>query len=298
MNASANSNKRNVVIHQDDVGMCHGANVAFVELSRLGVCNAGSVMVPCPWFLEIAEAAAGDSVLDLGVHLTLTSEKRHYKWRPLTAPSAAAGLTDPYGYFWPDVASLRQSAAPDAVEAEMRAQIETALATGIDVTHLDAHMGAALAPEFRDIYISLGREYALPVLLTPSLADYGPLHNLEDIPDEQYRGAVQRARELGFPIFDKVVETPWTSLADIGATYRTMIDDGQEGWTFYSFHFNAPGDVEAIDPDGAGPRIAEYELFQSADFRNWLLSQQLNLTGFRQIRDELRSAWAKQGAEQ
>ena len=49
-----------VVIHQDDVGMCHGANVAFVELSRAGAVTSGSVMVPCPWFSEIAEIAAAD----------------------------------------------------------------------------------------------------------------------------------------------------------------------------------------------------------------------------------------------
>ncbi len=73
-----------VVIHQDDVGMCHGANVAFVELARLGHVTSGSVMVPCPWFTEIAEPAAADPTLDLGVHLTLTAEKAHYRWRPLT----------------------------------------------------------------------------------------------------------------------------------------------------------------------------------------------------------------------
>ena len=76
---------RRVVVHQDDVGMCHGANVAFVELSRLGTITCGSVMVPCPWFSEIAELAADDPTLDLGVHLTLTAEKTHYRWRPLTA---------------------------------------------------------------------------------------------------------------------------------------------------------------------------------------------------------------------
>ena len=36
-------------------------------------------MVPCPWFLEPAEAAASDPTLDVGVHLTLNAEKRHYK---------------------------------------------------------------------------------------------------------------------------------------------------------------------------------------------------------------------------
>jgi len=152
---------RRIVLHEDDVGMCHGANSAFLELSRLGVCSSGAVMVPCPWFLEMAESAAADPKLDLGVHLTLNSEKQHYKWRPLTAPSRAAGLTDEFGFFWPDVATTRRKAVPQAVETELRAQIDTAYRAGIDVTHLDAHMGAALSPEFCDIYIRLGLEYRL-----------------------------------------------------------------------------------------------------------------------------------------
>ena len=163
---AAAKSRRRVVLHEDDVGMCHGANSAFLELVRLGVCSSGSVMVPCPWFLEIAEAAAADPSIDLGVHLTLNAEKRHYKWRPLTAPSPKSGLTDEHGFFHPDVATTRRKASPEAVETELRAQIDAAYAAGIDVTHLDAHMGAAFSPEFCDIYIRLGLEYRLPILLT------------------------------------------------------------------------------------------------------------------------------------
>ena len=64
-----------IVIHADDVGMCHGANAAFVELSASGVISAGSVMAPCPWFPEIAAIAADDPTLDVGVHLTLNAEQ-------------------------------------------------------------------------------------------------------------------------------------------------------------------------------------------------------------------------------
>src|SRR5437868_2706951 len=89
--------KKLVVIHEDDVGMTHGANSAFAELSALGTCSAGSVMVPCPWFPEAVEMAKANKTLDLGVHLTLTSEKQPYRWRPLTAPARSAGLADELG---------------------------------------------------------------------------------------------------------------------------------------------------------------------------------------------------------
>ena len=109
------ASRRRLVLHEDDVGMCHGANTAFFELSKLGVCSSGAVMVPCPWFLELAEVAAADSSLDVGVHLTLNAEKQYYKWGPLTAPSRTSGLVDDLGYFHPDVATTRRKAHPDAV---------------------------------------------------------------------------------------------------------------------------------------------------------------------------------------
>ena len=99
---------RAVIPHVDDLGMCHGANRAFLDFARRGLVTCGSVMVPCPWFHEIAEAGAVDPSLDLGVHLTLTSEWEHYRWRPVSAVSRASGLIDPDGYFWRDVASLRR----------------------------------------------------------------------------------------------------------------------------------------------------------------------------------------------
>jgi len=142
---SSNNGAKRVVIHEDDVGMSHGANTAFVELSKLGTCSSGSVMVPCPWFPEAAEIAAADPALDVGVHLTLTSEQKSYRWRPLTTPPKSAGMTDDHGYFWPTVPQARK-AAPEAVEAELRAQIAVAVAAGIDPTHFDAHMGTAQMP--------------------------------------------------------------------------------------------------------------------------------------------------------
>ena len=199
-----------LVVHADDVGMNHGANRAFVELSHFGTITAGSVMVPCPWFSEIAEEAATDDRLDCGVHLTLNSEMTHYRWGPLTRPGPASGLLDDHGYLWPDVASVRRNAHPDAVEAEWRAQIDRALAAGIDVTHLDAHMGSALAPEWCDRYVAVGIDYGVPVLITASLAHYGPNKHLADPGDDALRDAVAAARAAGMPVFDQVLETDFS----------------------------------------------------------------------------------------
>jgi len=281
-----------IVIHADDVGMCHGANRAFVELSRAGTITAGSVMVPCPWFPEIAELAAGDPTLDLGVHLTLNAEKAHYRWRPLTDASAAAGLVDSDGYQWRTVSDVRSHAHPDAVEAEWRAQVELALASGIDVTHLDAHMGAAMAPEWCDRYVALGTEYGVPVLLTRTLADYGPSSHLAGTTEDEFAAFVDQARRDGQPIFDRVLETDFARAPGDAPDYERMLGAvGELDLVFCAFHPNAPGpgEIETIEPDTWHVRTEEYELFGSARWNGWLDAQPLELTSMRTLRDEFRT---------
>jgi len=284
--------QRLVVIHEDDVGMTHGANTAFVELSGLGTCSAGSVMVPCPWFPEAVGMAAADAKLDLGVHLTLTSEKRPYRWRPLTNPPRSAGLTDDMGYFWPDVPNVRRRASPEAVEAELRAQIDTALAAGLDVTHLDAHMGTVMCPEFIEIYLRLGKEHKLPILLVKDYRTFNPASYSGPISTERYDATVALAKEEGFPVFDLVLETPWQRGGDAESAYRDMFAMIPDGLTFLSLHFNAPGDFEVIEPEYAHIRTDEYALFKSALISDCVAMHGLTVIGLRDMRERLRSSWA------
>ena len=107
---------RTVIPHLDDVGMCHGANHACLELMGHGFVASASVMVPCPWFPELAAAAAGREDLDLGIHLTLTSEWPGYRWRALSTARRASGLIDDDGYMWRDVPSLRARLDPMDLE--------------------------------------------------------------------------------------------------------------------------------------------------------------------------------------
>lgn len=282
------SRAKTVVIHVDDVGMCHGANRAFLELSSAGFVTSGSVMVPCPWFLEVAEAAADDTTLDLGVHLTLTAEKTHYKWRPLTDVGAGSALVDDNGFFWPDVSSAR-GGDPAAAEAELRAQIDRALAAGIDVTHLDAHMGATFAPEFIGAYQRMGDDYELPILLTGLLESYSARNHLQGVREETYQEAISQARDRGRVLFDLVLETDWNRQGPPRPTYEPIFEQIGEGLTFMALHPNAPGELDAIEPDSAHIRVGEYELFSDEGFRAWVDSLGLETVGMRQFRDELRS---------
>ena len=282
-----------IVLHQDDVGMCHGANVAFSELSNLGSITSGSVMVPCPWFREAAEMAASSKKLDLGVHLTLTAEKDFYRWRPLTSAGKSSGLVDDDGYMWRDVSSVRRNANIEAAALELRAQIDFALASGFDVTHLDAHMGVALAPEFCAIYIRLGAEYQLPVLLTKKLSQYGPNNHIVGVTDEQFDEFVVLAGKKNMPIFDRVLETDFNRKATMqlgDLAYQTMFTKNLTGLTFAALHPNAPGEVEMIEPNQFHVRTQEHEIFSSNNYLSWLAKNEIKPIGMRELRDEMRLA--------
>ncbi|HUG62580.1 MAG TPA: ChbG/HpnK family deacetylase, partial [Methylomirabilota bacterium] len=272
----------------------HGANIAYLELSRSGRCDSGSVMVPCPAFREMAAAASADPTLDLGVHLTLTAEKARYRWGPLTGRSDAAGLTDGDGYLWRSVAEVRAHAHPEAVRAELTLQIETALAADVDVTHLDDHMGAVLAPEFVEIYAELARRYRLPILFPRSLAAYGPIHNIPGAHDADRHARVARDLEAeGHRIVDRLLETPWRPTGPAAERYGDLFDRAGDGFTVFALHPNAPGEIEAIEPETAAVRVGEYELLAGPDGARLLDRLAARRIGMRALRDELRAGGAE-----
>src|SRR5262249_49320191 len=155
---------RVLIINADDFGMCHDENEATVAGLTSGLFTSATVLVTCPWFEEVVEFARNHPGADLGVHLTLTSEWERYKWGPVLGRGAVPSLVDERGYLWPDVPQGYAHDRLDEIEAELRAQIDRALAAGIDVTHLDSHMGPLhLRADYADIYRRLACDYRLPL---------------------------------------------------------------------------------------------------------------------------------------
>jgi len=291
--ASAPSDLPVLIPHIDDLGVSHGANVAFVELAGLRFVTCGSVMPPCAWFPEMVALARERPALDVGVHLTLTSESRACRWRPISTASRASGLLDGDGYMWPDVPALRHHADRSAVESELRAQIEAAQGAGLDVTHLDTHMGAAAAPEFAAIYVALGRQYRLPILLTRDSASYDSVLAMGPVDRSYYEGLIAELAGEGVPLVDRFAMGLAMCHLSCDEAYRHIVGHAAPGITFLSLHCNAPGDIEAMHPNDAAWRIVEYKLFQEPDFLAWVAKQDVQLSGFRKIRARYQEDLAK-----
>lgn len=155
---------RLVILSCDDLGSCHGATVGVYRAMREGLATCASIMMPAPWSRFAADEYDGD---DIGVHLTLNAEHPSYRWGPLThAPSLLSGE----GGFPRSLDDLWEHADPSEVLRECRAQIERAIAWGIDVTHLAPHLSSiTLRPEFFDVYLELAVEFRLPIRLPSSI---------------------------------------------------------------------------------------------------------------------------------
>ncbi|MBM4089517.1 MAG: ChbG/HpnK family deacetylase [Planctomycetes bacterium] len=160
-----------LIVRADDIGSSHAANVGCIESYRNGIVRSVEVMVPCAWFEEAVRMLNENPGLDVGVHLTLTSEWDRCKWRPLTpGPS----LVNANGYFyqmtrqgkqWPaGTGFLEANPKTEEVEAELRAQIELAVRRIKNVSHLSAHMGTAVCrPDLSALVDKLAKEYNLHV---------------------------------------------------------------------------------------------------------------------------------------
>ncbi len=152
-----------LIIRTDDVGMSHSVNMGMQRLIASGLPLSVSVMVACPWYQEAVEILKQHPDVAVGIHLTLNSEWKNYRWGPVAGSAAVPSLVDDNGYFFPSAEALHQH-SPDIkeVETELRAQIDRALRSGLKIDYVDYHMGTATRyPEFRALTERLAQEYGL-----------------------------------------------------------------------------------------------------------------------------------------
>lgn len=157
---------RLLIIHADDLGMSHSVNRATFEALERRWITSASILVPCPWFPEVARFAASHPDVDLGIHLALNSEWTPYRWRPVSSVDGVPSILDDQGYLPLTEDLVVARAAPSEVERELRAQIDRAIAAGIRVSHIDSHMATLFrSPALFDTYRRVGAAFGLPRLL-------------------------------------------------------------------------------------------------------------------------------------
>lgn len=271
-----------LIVHADDLGVSHSENIASISALEQGPVNSASIMVPCPWFPEIAAYAREHKDKDFGLHLTLNSEWENYKWGPVSPRDSVASLVNDDGYFFSAVDSLVRQGKASEVEIELRNQVRKAYSSGIDVTHLDAHMGAAIStPEYAAAYMKVGEEFSLPVLLDPRIyaIDHPGvkelLGNNTVVLDRIFIALPENFRKEGMPAY-----------------YRSLLKSLPSGLNCLLIHLaydNEEMKAVTIDhPDyGASWRQADYDFFTSSECRKIIEEENIILVSWRELRDKI-----------
>ena len=280
-------NDRAVIIHTDDIGMCHASVQAFKDLWAFGTITSGAVMVPCPWFPAVAQMCRENPEIDMGVHATLNAEWESYRWGPVSTQEQASGLMDADGYFHQWHPAVYQNAKPEAVAVEVNAQIEKALASGIDATHVDSHMGTIINPLFIQSYIQAAATRLLPNML-PRVSSIGI-----DMMGAQARIAntpiLSQLEEMGVPMVDGILGMPLDHGNDHIGVAKKLFDEAPVGITHFILHPSIDTqELRAIAPDWQA-RVANYNAFMSDELKKFIEQADIKLIGYRQIRDALRS---------
>lgn len=280
---------RLVIVHTDDIGMCQASLTAFEHLWALGTISSGAVMVPCPWFPSVAKLCRENPQVDMGVHATLNAEWTSYRWGPVSTRDPESGLLDAEGYFHQWHPAVYENAKPEAVAAEVNAQVERALAAGMDVTHVDSHMGTILHPKFIQTYLRAALSHNLPPMLPRANAKGFDALGVSDEAMAVYSPILNQLDEQGIPMLDGLYGMPLSGEGDHLEIAKKLLGEAPVGITHFILHpsVDTP-ELRAIAPDWQG-RVANYNAFMSRELKDSIKDSGIQLIGYRAIREAMRA---------
>lgn len=271
-----------LIIHADDMGMCRSANEACMECLDKGIVTSASVMVPCPWFPQAAQYFRENPDADMGLHLTLTAEWKKYRWGPVASKSEVPGLLDEEGYFFHGVRSVAQSASPEEVEAEIRAQIEHALKNGMKPTHMDSHMGTIYArPDYWQAALKLSEEYDIPFMnfsASKWMIERARRDGIE-FPTEAANALAAR----GIPLIDSLPAIDDVPLEKTEDAYRELIANLEPGVHLLIIHPNVLTEESKAITGTHMKRNEEYKIFTNPETKTFIDEHNVKLIGWKDL---------------
>ncbi len=267
-----------LIIHADDLALAHSVDKASFAALDGKAASSASVMVPCPWFTEVVAYVKAHPDADLGIHLTMNSEWKQYRWGPVASAGDVPGLLDLDGYLQPGPQMTMKNAKPEEVEREVRAQVERAVKAGIRPTHLDSHMGTLFSPAYFPAYVKVAREYGLPFFALRGIAASASLRDLfkeTDIFPDAYAIATESLKSEQWPEY-----------------YAGIVKGLKPGLTELIVHLGYDdAELQAISEGhpayGSAWRQRDFDVLTSAEFKKVLDENHITLVGWRDIQKTL-----------
>ncbi len=276
--------KKILLLHCDDAGMCEEANIAVQSYVLKGDVLSAAVMMPCPNAEDMVEWAKKHPTADIGVHLTLTSEWKKYRWTTITEPTKVPGLIDPEGKMWHEVPNVVMHASPKEVETEIHAQIDKMIKMGYRPSHIDTHMGTLYgSPEFAKVFFETAVKYNIPA-------------NAIDLSDKD---VAAHYRAAGYPINDDMIKfleayplpklDNFTSAPD-GKSYQDkkenfikLVQALKPGLTEIIFHPSILTENLKSITGSAQQRAWEAEMFSDPEVKQFFKANDIEITTWTEI---------------
>jgi hypothetical protein len=281
---------RLVILHTDDVGMCQASLAAFIDLWENQAISSGAIMLPCPWAKPAAEYCRTHPGVDMGVHATITSEWDGYRWSPLSTRDPASGLMDQDGFLWQTSQETQEHATTEAVTAELELQVRKALAWGVDVTHVDSHMGTVIHPKFMQAYIQAAQQAQVPVMLPRGDTAIFHYMGMDAETADRFAALIAQLEEQGLPLVDGMAMLPLDQPEGQLEITKKMLSDLPAGVTHFLFHpsIDTP-ELRAIAPDWPS-RVANYHTFMDPALKMFIKDQGIHVIGYQALRALMRPA--------
>lgn len=281
-----------LIVNADDFGMCHAANAAIMELFESGRLRSSTVMMPCPGAKEAVDFSIAHPEYPIGVHLTLTSEWKTYRWKPLTDGKS---LVDEEGFMWKSAKLVEKNADLREIEAEVRAQVDLAHSMGMKPSHLDNHMGTLYghhSGRFSLLKTALrvcghyGYAYRMFLSTDKRLCPAGTPYSIFRILPLLSR---HWAKKYNVILPDYLIFPDWgeKGLKDSYEHYRERILDIwtniPDGVTETFVHPSLETDELKSITGNWRPRVWEYELLKDPETEKYLLSKGVQMISFREL---------------
>lgn len=279
------ANSRLLMIHADDFGVMHSVNRAIITAFEHKWITSASILVPCPWFPEAAKFAREHPDADLGIHLDLNSEWTTMRWGPVASKDQVPSLLDADGYLPLIEDQVAKQAKPAEVEVELQAQVNRARQFGVDISHLDTHMGAVVrTPELLATYFRAGQWARTPLLAPKKL----PPFLQRQVPNYQppaQAALIDRVIQIspGVP-GEKWLETYENMLAPLGpGVYQLTVHLGYDDDELRGATYDHPN-------WGAAWRQHDLDMVSSPAFQQFVKEQGFVLVSWRELAKAVQSS--------
>jgi chitin disaccharide deacetylase len=275
--------KKILILHADDAGMCSEANAAIQKYLLAGDIQSTAVMMPCAAAADMIQWAIGHPQYDVGIHSTLTSEWKTWRWGPVCDRTLVPGLLDPDGFMWKEVIGVVLRSNAEEVDREIRSQINAAITQGWHPSHLDTHMGTVYGKlDFSKAYLKIAMDYKIPAMV-PNPAD----------------SLMIRFRQQGYPITEELIKElsqyPQPRLDDfqsIGSSpnyaqkkndFYKQVKALKPGLTEIIFHPAVESDALKQITNSWQQRVWEGQMFSDAEVKKFLQDEGIIFTNWREV---------------